>query len=305
MPCYSPPPPPETLKKRNTRAAYFRTTPHPPPPPQGGGTFAALSGSYLLLGWHYQCLAAGASKAAAARAPARGRGPLQLMSRAWRSDAPERAPRSPSALDSLLRSVQLRLPGVSPSDQTPVDPASADDECCGVCPERLLPETQAHQLSVPFLSCRRRRGIGLVMGGAEQSGSWLAQSPPLSEPVLGGSPRSGAWARRVATRCFSAPRSRRRARAASEVGLRRTISGGGGGLGALRASMRRPESRRIMSQHNASPCCVAPQVTRPTPMRRRLRLPLAGNRGHGCGRLEFTRRLHGAHEAEFRSMKAL
>ncbi|CAE7196537.1 unnamed protein product [Symbiodinium natans] len=98
------------------------------------------------------------------------------MSRAWRSDAPERAPRSPSALDSLLRSVQLRLPGVSPSDQTPVDPASADDECCGVCPERLLPETQAHQLSVPFLSCRRRRGIGLVMGGAEQSGSWLAQS---------------------------------------------------------------------------------------------------------------------------------
>ena len=55
------------------------------------------------------------------------------------------------------RSARLRPHRAAHRATKPVDPAGADDECCCVCLERLLAAAQAHQLPVPFLSCRRHR----------------------------------------------------------------------------------------------------------------------------------------------------
>ena len=78
------------------------------------------------------------------------------MSRASRSDTPERALRAPPSPLSVS-SVSPPAPPCEGGDRTPPNPASADDECCCVCLERLQPAAVADQLPVPFPTCRRHR----------------------------------------------------------------------------------------------------------------------------------------------------
>ena len=76
------------------------------------------------------------------------------MSRASRSDTPDRglrAPRSP-----LSVSCTSTPPQAPPADEaTPPAPASGDAEHCCVCLERLLPAAHGAQLRVPFPACSR------------------------------------------------------------------------------------------------------------------------------------------------------
>ena len=78
------------------------------------------------------------------------------MSRASRSDTPERALRAPPS-PLPVSSVSPPAPPREGGDRTPPNPASADDECCCVCLERLQPAALADQLPVPFPTCRRHR----------------------------------------------------------------------------------------------------------------------------------------------------
>ena len=80
----------------------------------------------------------------------------QAMSRASRSDTPERAVRAPPSPLSVS-SVSPPAPACEGGDRAPPNPASADDECCCVCLERLQPAALANQLPVPFPTCRRHR----------------------------------------------------------------------------------------------------------------------------------------------------
>ena len=76
------------------------------------------------------------------------------MSRASRSDTPDRglrAPRSPLSVSSTSTPPQAPPAG----EATPPAPASGDAEHCCVCLERLLPAAHGAQLRVPFPACSR------------------------------------------------------------------------------------------------------------------------------------------------------
>eukprot|EP00439_Symbiodinium_sp_Y106_P083829 s721_g24.t1 len=102
------------------------------------------------------------------------------MSRASRSATPERAARAPQSPLSVSSGSPRARPPLD-GDRTPPNPASAEDECCCVCLERLRAAAPADQLPVPFPTCRRHR---MHLGCLAQ---YCAQATcvPLPERIAG------------------------------------------------------------------------------------------------------------------------
>ena len=98
------------------------------------------------------------------------------MSRASRSDTPERAPRAPPSLSS----VSPPAPRSQGGDRTPPNPASAQEDCGCVCLERLQSAAPADQLPVPFPTCRRQR---MHLGCLAQYRAQATSPPRLAVPL--------------------------------------------------------------------------------------------------------------------------